>query len=132
MILIKHNITLLREILLLRKINDFFIRSLIIERRENKDFKLYNYNGVNITCCGTRIESYRFKNLEDSYICFDMGNYDVKISLGKQQIAITGNYKKVFNEKIIDGIIKYDKVDKDEKISILCELKREIKKIKEV
>lgn len=131
MILIKHNITLLREILLLRKINDFFIRSLIIERRENKEFKLYNYNGVNITCCGVCIESYRFKNLEDSYICFDMGDYDVKISLGKQQIAITGNYKKVFNEKIIDGIVKYDKVDKNEKVSIINELKREIRKIKE-
>lgn len=117
---------------MLGKINDFFIRALIIERRENKDFKLYNYNGVNITCCGTRIESYRFKNLEDSYICFDMGNYDVKISLEKKQIAITGDYKKVFNEKIIDGIIKYDKVGKDEKISILNELKREIRKIKEV
>lgn len=133
MILIKDiNIPLLRDILLLGKINDFFIRSLILDRKRNTEFKLYNYNGINITCCGTRIESYKFKNLEDSYICFDMGDYDVKISLEKNQINITGDYKKVFNKKIINGIIKYDKVDKDEKISILNELKREIKKIKEV
>lgn len=130
MILIKHNIPLLRDILLLGKIPCFFIRSLIRDRVRNKEFKLYNYNGIDITCstyssvsCGKLIG-------ETKYICFDMRNYNVEIDLKNNKIAIDGNYEKVFNKDIVYNIEKFNKATiSDGKISILNKLKGQIKDI---
>lgn len=126
MILIKNNITLLRDILLLGKISDFFIRSLIIDREQNKEFKLYNYNGIDVTC--SSISGGKLIG-ETKYICFDMRDYNVKIDLENSQIAIVGNYEKVFNKDIVANIKKFDKATKNEKISILNKLKSQIKDI---
>lgn len=125
----KYNVTLLREILLLGKIPYFFIKALSRDREyENTEFKLYNYNGVNITCSSVCQNSPD----REEYIFFDMENYSIKVSLEKQQMLIEGDYKKVFNKKIIDGIVKFDNATTDVKVSIINELKREIRKIKEV